>query len=54
MNYLKQVNDAVNKIAKSEGLYKELEKEIKYQKTFLAVNDEKDNQIKTLQKKKVA
>ena len=48
MNYLKQANEAVNKVAKSEGLYKELEKEIKYYKAFLAVNDEKDNEIKYL------
>lgn len=51
MDYLKQANDAVNKIAKSEGLYKELEKEIKYYKAFLAVNDEKDNQINYLNNK---
>ena len=50
MDYLKQANEAVNKIAKSEGLYKELEKEIKYYKVFLAVNDEKDNEIKYLKK----
>ena len=50
MDYLKQANEAVNKIAKSEGLYKELEKEIKYYKVFLAVNDEKDNEIKHLKK----
>ena len=30
MDYLKQANEAVNKVAKSEGIYKELEKEIKY------------------------
>lgn len=50
MDYLKQANEAVNKVAKSEGLYKELEKEIKYYKAFLAVNDEKDNEIKYLKK----
>lgn len=50
MDYLKQANDAVNKVAKSEGLYKELEKEIKYYKAFLAVNDKKDNEIKYLKK----
>ena len=50
MEYLKQANDAVNKVAKSEGLYKELEKEIKYYKAFLVVNDEKDNKIKHLKK----
>ena len=50
MEYLKQANEAVNKVAKSEGLYKELEKEIKYYKSFLAVNDEKDNEIKYLKK----
>lgn len=50
MDYLKQANDAVNKVAKSEGLYKELEKEIKYYKAFLAINDEKDNEIKYLKK----
>lgn len=50
MEYLKQANEAVNKVAKSEGLYKELEKEIKYYKAFLAVNDEKDNEIKYLKK----
>lgn len=50
MDYLKQANEAVNKVAKSEGLYKELEKEIKYYKSFLAVNDEKDNEIKYLKK----
>ena len=51
MDYLKQANEAVNKVAKSEGLYKELEKEIKYYKAFLAVNDEKDNQINYLNNK---
>lgn len=51
MNYLKQANEAVNMVAKSEGLYKELQKEIKYYKTFLAVNDEKDNQINYLNNK---
>ena len=50
MEYLKQANEVVNKAAKSEGLYKELEKEIKYYKAFLAVNDEKDNEIKYLKK----
>ena len=50
MNYLKQANEAVNKVAKSEGLYKELEKEIKCYKAFLAINDEKDNEIKYLKK----
>ena len=43
MDYLKQANEAVNRIAKSEGPYKELEQEIKYYKALLAVNDEKDN-----------
>ena len=51
MDYLKQANDALNKVAKSEGLYKELQKEIKYYKAFLAVNDEKDNQINYLNNK---
>ena len=51
MDYLKQANEAVNKVAKSEGLYKELQKEIKYYKAFLAVNDEKDNQINYLNNK---
>lgn len=51
MDYLKQANEAVNKVAKSEGLYKELEKEIKYYKALLAVNDEKDNQINYLTEK---
>lgn len=50
MDYLKQANEAVNKVSKSEGLYKELEKEIKYYKAFLVVNDEKDNEIKYLKK----
>lgn len=50
MEYLKQANDAVNRVAKSEGIYKELEKEIKYYKAFLSVNDEKDNEIKYLKK----
>lgn len=50
MDYLKQANEAVNKVAKSEGLYKELEKEIKFYKALLAVNDEKDNEIKYLKK----
>ncbi len=50
MEYLKQANEAVNRVAKSEGIYKELEKEIKYYKAFLAVNDEKDNEIKYLKK----
>lgn len=51
MEYLKQANMAVNRVAKSEGLYKELEKEIKYYKAFLAINDEKDNEIKYLKNK---
>ena len=51
MDYLKQANEAVNKVAKSEGLYKELEEEIKYYKAFLAVNDEKDNKINYLNNK---
>ncbi|MCI8778825.1 MAG: hypothetical protein HFI87_06725, partial [Bacilli bacterium] len=51
MDYLKQANEAVNKVAKSERIYKELEKEIKYYKAFLAVNDEKDNQINYLNNK---
>lgn len=51
MDYLKQANESVNRVAKSEGLYKELEKEIKYYKAFLAVNDEKDNQINYLNNK---
>jgi len=50
MNYLKQANEAVNNVAKSEGLHKELEKEIKYYKAFLAVNDKKENEIKYLKK----
>lgn len=50
MEYLKQANEAVNRVAKSEGLYKELEKEIKYYKAFLAINDGKDNEIKYLKK----
>lgn len=50
IDYLKQANDAVNKVAKSEGLYKELQQEIKYYKALLAVNDEKDNEIKYLKK----
>lgn len=41
IDYLKQANEVINKVAKSEGLYKELEKEIKYYKAFLAVNDKK-------------
>ena len=48
--YLK-ANEAVNMVAKSEGLYKELEKEIKYYKAFLAVNDEEDSQINYLNNK---
>ena len=51
MDYLKQANETVNKVAKSEGLYKELEQEIKYYKALLAVNDEKDNQISYLNNK---
>lgn len=51
MDYLKQANEAVNRVAKSEGIYKELEKEIKYYKAFLAVNDEKDSQINYLNNK---
>lgn len=51
MEYLKQAKDAVNNISKSEGLYKELQKEIEYYKALLAVNDEKDNQIKYLSNK---
>lgn len=51
MDYLKQANEAVNKVAKSEGLYKELEREIKYYKAFLAVNDRKDVQINYLTNK---
>lgn len=51
MDYLKQANDAVNNISKSEGLYKELQKEIEYYKALLTVNDEKDNQIKYLSNK---
>ena len=50
IDYLKQANEVINKVAKSEGLYKELEKEIKYYKAFLAINDEKDNKIKYLKK----
>lgn len=50
MDYLKQANEAVNKVSKSEGLYKELQQEIKYYKALLAVNDEKDNEIKYLKK----
>ncbi len=44
MDYLKQAKEAVNKVSKSEGLYKELQQEIKYYKALLAVNDEKDTQ----------
>lgn len=51
MEYLKQAKDAVNNVSKSEGLYKELQKEIGYYKALLAVNDEKDNQIKYLSNK---
>jgi hypothetical protein len=51
MDYLKQANEAVNRVAKSEGLYKELEKEIKHYKVLLAVNDEKDAQITYLNNK---
>ena len=51
INYLKQANEAVNKVAKSEGLYKELQQEIKHYKALLAVNDEKDNQINYLNNK---
>ncbi len=51
MDYLKQANEAVNKVAKSEGLYKELQQEIKHYKELLAVNDEKDNQINYLNNK---
>ncbi len=51
MDYLKQANEAVNRVAKSEGLYKELEKEIKLYKALLAVNDEKDTQINYLNNK---
>ena len=50
MEYLKQANDVVNRVAKSEGIYKELEKEIRYFKAFLVVNNEKDNGIKYLKK----
>ena len=51
MDYLKQANEAVNKVAKSEGLYKELQQEIKLFKALLAVNDEKDNEINYLTNK---
>lgn len=51
MDYLKQAKEAVNKVSKSEGLYKELQKEIGYYKALLAVNDEKDNQINYLNNK---
>ncbi len=51
MDYLKQAKEAVNKVSKSEGLYKELQQEIKYYKALLAVNDEKDNQITYLNNK---
>ena len=51
MDYLKQANEAVNRVAKSEGLYKELQQEIKLYKALLAVNDEKDTQINYLNNK---
>lgn len=51
MDYLKQANEAVTKVAKSEGLYKELEQEIKLYKALLAVNDEKDTKINYLTNK---
>ena len=51
MDYLKQAKEAINNVSKSEGLYKELQKEIRYYKALLAVNDEKDNQIKYLSNK---
>lgn len=51
MDYLKQANEAANRVAKSEGLYKELQQEIKHYKVLLAVNDEKDTQINYLNKK---
>ncbi len=51
MDYLKQAKEAVNKVSKSEGLYKELQQEIKYYKALLAVNDEKDTQITYLNNK---
>ena len=51
MEYLKQAKDAVNNVSKSEGLYKELQKEIGYYKALLAVNDEKDHQINYLSNK---
>ncbi len=51
MDYLKQAKEAVNNVSKSEGLYKELQKEIGYYKALLAVNNEKDNQINYLNNK---
>lgn len=50
MDYLKQAKEAVNRVAKSEGLYKELQQKIKYYKALLAVNDEKDSEINYLKK----
>ncbi len=51
MDYLKQAKEAVNKVSKSEGLYKELQQEIKYYTALLAVNDGKDAQINYLTNK---
>lgn len=51
MDYLKQAKEAINKVSKSEGLYKELQQEIKYYKALLAVNNEKDVQINYLTNK---
>ncbi len=51
MDYLKQAKEAINKVSKSEGLYKELQQEIKYYKALLAVNDGKDAQINYLTNK---
>ena len=51
MDYLKQAKEAINKVSKSEGLYKELQLEIKYYKALLAVSDGKDVQINYLSNK---
>ena len=52
MDYLKQAKEAINKVSKSEGLYKELQLEIKYYKALLAVSDGKDVQINYLSNNK--
>ena len=41
MEHLKQANEAVNNVSKSEGLYKELQKEIGYYKAFLPLTMKK-------------